>query len=151
LDFGEPFAIRIEFQTSTEIINPYFMIMFTKGGFASTHFSTISMIADGTQLGPVKGKGVISCLVKNPCMTPGEYGILVGAQKFITLLLGKKWYATPRLHARFDIKTDRYLELYPTVPAFQLGTLAPVAFDYEWNTQDLVFPETSSDKLKVVT
>ncbi|MBI5895697.1 MAG: ABC transporter ATP-binding protein, partial [Desulfobacterales bacterium] len=73
-DFGEPLEIRIEFQTSTEIVNPYFLIYFTKGGFASNHFSTISMLADGTELGPVKGKGIISCLVKNPCMTPGEYG-----------------------------------------------------------------------------
>jgi hypothetical protein len=134
-EFEEPFEIRIEFQTSKEIVNPFFLLQFTKGNFAAIHFSTISMIADGTQLGPVNGKGVISCLIKNPCMTPGEYGILVGAQKYITLLQGKKYYATPRLLSRFEIKKDRFLELFPSVPTFQLGTLAPVAFDYEWHHQ----------------
>jgi homopolymeric O-antigen transport system ATP-binding protein len=133
-DFKEPFEIRIEFQTGVEIVNPYFLVIFTKGAFASTPFSSISMIADGTQMGTVKGRGVISCLIKNPCLTPGEYGLIVGAQKFITLLLGKKYYAAPRLLAGFEINKDKYLDLFPSVPAFQLGTLAPVAFDYEWHT-----------------
>ena len=134
-DFKEPFEIRIEFQTGAEIVNPYFLIIFTKGAFASTPFSSINMIADGTQLGAVKGSGVISCLIKNPCLTPGEYGLIVGAQKFITLLLGKKYYAVPRLLASFEIKKDKFLEMFPSVPVFQLGTMWPVAFDYEWHTR----------------
>ena len=150
-EFGEPFEIRTEFQTSMEIVNPYFLLIFTKGSFAASPFSAISMITDGTQLGPVNGKGTISCLIKNPCMTPGEYGILVGAQKFITMLQGKKYYATPRLLCQFEIKKDRFLELFPSVPAFKLGSLEPVAFNYEWNHQDRALPETYGDKLKVVT
>jgi hypothetical protein len=147
-EFGEPFEIRIKFQTNMEIDNPYFLIIFTKGSFASAPFSSINMIADGMQMGPIKGKGVISCLVKNPCMTPGEYGLLVGAQKFITLVLGKKYYATPRLRARFEIKKDKYLDLHPSVPAFQLGNMWPVTFDYEWNFQEGILPETYRDKEK---
>jgi lipopolysaccharide transport system ATP-binding protein len=149
-EFGEPFEIRIEFQTITEIVNPYFLLIFTKSSFTATPFSTVSMIVDGTQLGPVNGRRVISCLIKNPCMTPGEYGILVGAQKFITMLQGKKYYAPPRLLTQFEIKKDRFLKLFPSIPASQLGTLAPVAFDYEWNYQDRVLPEIYRDKVKVI-
>jgi lipopolysaccharide transport system ATP-binding protein len=148
-DFGEPFEIRIKFYTNTEILNPYFIITFTKGCFASTPFSSINMITDGMQMGPVKGEGVISCLVKNPCMTPGEYGLLVGAQKFLSLVLGKKYYAAPRLQARFEIKKDRYLTLHPAVPTFQLGTMWPVAFDYEWNFHGRILTETCSEKEKM--
>jgi lipopolysaccharide transport system ATP-binding protein len=150
-DFGESFEIRIEFQADTEIVDPYFLMHFTKGSFASVPFATISMVGDGTRLGAVKGQGVISCVVKNPCMTPGEYGLVVGVQKSLTLLLGKKYYASLRLLARMEIRKDKYLDRHPAVPAFQLGNLAPVAFDYEWNFPDQVLPESSSDKVKAYT
>ena len=132
-EFDEPFQIRIQFQAPTEIVNPRFMIGFTKGWISSIPFSTIGMMADNTKMGSVVGKGCVCCLIKNPRMTPGEYNIIVGVKKHVSGQFGKKYYAEPQTLGRLQIKKDRFLQLYPSAQVSKFLTCAPIALKYEWD------------------
>ena len=138
-EFGESFEVRIEFQASTEVVNPCFAMAFTKLWASSGPFYAVSMMADNTRLGHVVGEGRVSCLIKNPCMTPGEYSIMVEAQKHLSGELGKKYYAKPQRGARFEIKKDEFLRRYPSALVSKLLIWPPVALSYEWNLEQVPF------------
>jgi homopolymeric O-antigen transport system ATP-binding protein len=132
LAYGEPFLLEVEFDTTCEVQDPRFWLAISKGWDARS-FLTVSMLADGVELGRVEGKGKVTCRFEVSPLTPGEYDVVVGVQRHISEQAGRKHYAAGKRLGRFTVDGERYLERYPSAPASKLLTLPPIDLDHSWD------------------
>lgn len=142
-EFGEPFEIRIRYETNKDIRFPYFIVAMRKGARQNRFLSMFTMMWDDIHLESIPKRDVVGCLVENPSFSPGVYSIHIGVQARTSLKLGKKWYAPLRECGSFTVLPGSLRARFPGALAVHLvSRIPPMILTHSWNLNEQVLSNT---------
>ncbi len=138
INYQEPFEIRIAYNAVLPIKKTAFHIAVRKGSRTNQFIALMVMSYDGLDIRDLDGKGTLSCIVKNPELTPGNYYLHISAEgSAASGKLGNKWYAKPQDIGEFTIIPKGFTEEFPGVPTAQISSsLPPIIPKHIWINND---------------
>ena len=132
-EFGEPFEVRLRYQSNAPLHKADFILAIRKGSSLAPIVSAMHTVWDGVSLEDIPKQGVVACIVESPPYTPGYYEFHVGVQSGVTGQLGPKWYARPQDLGWFRVLPNELRTQLPGVPAASLvDGMPPVAVAHSW-------------------
>lgn len=147
--FGEPFEIRLHYESNKDIHKAYFIVAIRKGSRHDPLTSAMNMLWDDICLEDVPRRGVVGCVVESPSFSPGTYGIHLGVAAVTTAALGQKWLAPPQDCGSFTILPGGMKGQFRGVPAAHLVSgIPPVVVAHSWKLNGQVLSASKASRLK---
>ena len=140
--YKESFELHVEYEMDEKLDLPSFEISIKREGYGESAGTTladntchISMFWDGISVNYIPPKGNVKCVIKEPQITPGNYGVYVGVLNSIGAVpLGRKWYAKSRKYCSFTILPGSLKEELPGAFARDLAELMPqLIVKHQWS------------------
>ncbi len=144
-EFGEPFEIRMYYETNEDIRFPYFIVAVRKGARENPLLSMMTMAWDSIRLESIPRQGVVGCMVRDPSIAPGVYHLVVGVMSQISARLGQKWYMPYAELGSFTVTPGALTDLLPGAPGAQLiSRIPPMILEHSWHLDGCNLSNTES-------
>lgn len=148
-EFGEPFEVRLHYETNKNIHQAYFIVAIRKGSRHDPIISAMHMVWDGKCLKNIPRQGVVGCVIEAPPFSPGTYSLHLGVQSAIDGALGQKWHARPQDHGRFKVLPDGLRDRFPGAPAIHLVSgIPPVVVAHTWKLNGQVLSMSKANRFR---
>ncbi len=131
-DFGEPLEIHAHYETDKELNSPYFIVALKQHGRDTSYIAWLSMQWDGVDLGAVPMRGVIRCVIDDPHLSPGSYGLHLGVQAQMSGHLGEKWHLRPREYSTLVVRPGALRSQFPGMPSGTLVSMPYLVTPHSW-------------------